>query len=174
VIIHTHLLDRLPGVDENSQKDGITLTVTGPENIKVLQKLTLYGKSKFSFSAQKGGNYKFCAKTTTSHWVKENKFIRYGIKLIVGEQEQQELKNAAKEEHINKLQQKVSLVQVRSKEFLDYQALNSRLEDDLTTQNVVVNDRVVLFTIIETIIILGSGIFQIISLKSFFQKKKFY
>lgn len=35
-----------------------------------------------------------------------------------------------------------------------------------------INDRVVLFTILQTIIILGSGIFQILALRKYFIQKR--
>ena len=32
-----------------------------------------------------GGTYKFCMKTTTSHWVRENAKIKYGMRIVIGE-----------------------------------------------------------------------------------------
>lgn len=40
-------------------------------------------------------------KTTTKHWVMENKRIKYGLKLVIGEAE--EVSDAAKDTHVSGL-----------------------------------------------------------------------
>ena len=54
ILGYTHLKDRLPGVPENSQTDGVTLTIYGPDKSEKFKKLTLEGKTKFALTAQEG------------------------------------------------------------------------------------------------------------------------
>ena len=54
ILGYTHLKDLLPGVLESSKTDGVNLIVYGPDKDVVFKKLTLYGKDKFAFTANKG------------------------------------------------------------------------------------------------------------------------
>ncbi|EGR30628.1 hypothetical protein IMG5_127320, partial [Ichthyophthirius multifiliis] len=123
------LIDQLPGVDKDSLLDGVNITVLDPNNEVVIQKLVTFG-----------GNYKICLLTTTSHWVKQNQQIRFSLRIIVGEQEN-DIKNAASEKHINEIQEKLQLIKNHTSDYADYNFLNYSIEDQLTQANFKINKR---------------------------------
>mmetsp|Transcript_47956 Transcript_47956/g.73093 ORF Transcript_47956/g.73093 Transcript_47956/m.73093 type:complete len:93 (-) Transcript_47956:118-396(-) len=92
-------MDKIPNSD--STKDGIIVKVTNPNEMVEFEKI-VSGSGKFSFTSKVGGNYKFCFVTTSSHWIKENKSLRFSIKLVVGEAEIN-FEDLAKKEHLTGL-----------------------------------------------------------------------
>ena len=70
-------------------------------------------------------------KTTTSSWISKSEKIRYGLRLVIGEVETEAKKDAAKKSHITELQKKIDVVKTRAKEFIEYQQMNSKAEDEL-------------------------------------------
>jgi len=98
-------------------------------------------------------------KTTTSNWLTKNEKIRYGLRLVIGDQQYEEKKDAAKLHHISSLSQRFSSVKARAREFIEFQKMNRDSEDDLVFANIDTNEIVVYLTIVETAVILVSGIF---------------
>lgn len=50
-------------------------------------------------------------KTTTSHWIKDNKRIKYGLRLVIGDAE--EVKDVATDKNISTLQEKVIIIKFK-------------------------------------------------------------
>ena len=47
----------------------------------------------------------------------------------------------------------------KAKEFSKFQEMSRKVEDELSTENLKINERVVLITIVQTVVILLSGIY---------------
>jgi hypothetical protein len=62
----------------------------------------------------------------------------------------------------------------KAREFSKFQEMSRKDEDELSTENLKINERVVIATVIQTVVILLSGIYQIVSLRKFFIAKKLY
>eukprot|EP00825_Cyclidium_porcatum_P021270 TRINITY_DN23776_c0_g1_i1.p1 TRINITY_DN23776_c0_g1~~TRINITY_DN23776_c0_g1_i1.p1 ORF type:complete len:218 (-),score=47.32 TRINITY_DN23776_c0_g1_i1:239-892(-) len=178
VIIYWHMIDGLPGILSNSTTEGVKLQIKNPEQKILKEVLTTKGqdeqssKGKYSFATPIGGEYKFCVQTTTSHWLKENAKIRYGLRLQVGEI--YDTQNAVTNKELLELQKKMQLAQSKANDFIKYQDMQRKEEDELSSANLSINERVVIFTVLQTIIILASGIFQIISLRKYFIQKRLF
>ena len=57
---------------------------------------------------------------------------------------------------------------------IGYQAKERKVEDDLTNQNLHKNYRIVYLTILECLVILLSGIYQVFALRKFLIEKNLY
>ena len=98
--------------------------------------------------------------------------------------------DAAKNDHITQLFAQSKRLLEKTRQFISLQEMNRETEDNLfevigktkkhinfyifLKENTRINERVVLATIFQTIVILASGIFQILSLRKFFIARKLY
>ena len=108
--------------------------------------------------------------TTTSHWLKENAKIKFGIRIKVGD-DYSDHSETAKEGHVTNVHTRAKQLKLKTEEFIKMQDLNRDQEDAMTEENYLINKRVVLATVIQTVVILVSGIYQIFSLRKFFIKQ---
>ncbi|CAD8187806.1 unnamed protein product (macronuclear) [Paramecium tetraurelia] len=172
VVIYHELMSE--GVAKNEKrdipkmiKDGITLNVYGPDGNIVKTAKTVEGKNKLSFTAKTMGRYKFCVIKSKQFWsVNEYK---YSIKIQQGVDHN--LQDAANKTHVESIKDRISALKNRTDDFISLQQLNREQEDKLTTQSIDISRRVTQTTILQIVVLLASGVYQIWSLKKFFKQR---
>jgi len=161
VLANTNLMDDVTN---------LTINVLDPKGNELITQNLAFGKGKLSFTTREEGVFKICVKAAAGEWTKERKKIRYSIRIFSGENSNYE--DLANQEHLSQLQILIMKLNDHAQDFIKMQEMNRGQEAVQVEQNQSVNERVILTTIFQTIIILLSGLFQIFSLRKYFIQKK--
>jgi hypothetical protein len=148
----------------------LTINVLDPKGNELISQNLAFGKAKLSFTTREEGVFKICVRAAAGEWTKERKKIRYSIRIFSGENNNYE--DLANQEHLSQLQILIMKLNDHAQDFIKMQEMNRGQEAVQVEQNQSVNERVILTTIFQTIVILLSGLFQIFSLRKYFIQKK--
>lgn len=161
------LLDPPP---EDKSDQGVIMRVTDPSS-KLLQHQLIRDEGKFSFTSQVKGKHRICLTTTQSSWFSANKKIRFelGIDTTWDEVDHSHL---ASMEQVDHLQSIAEFINGRLVDIAKQQEYSREKEALFKDESEFVNRRVMYFTVFQTVAILLSGIWQIVSLRGFFKAKK--
>mmetsp|Transcript_8422 Transcript_8422/g.9125 ORF Transcript_8422/g.9125 Transcript_8422/m.9125 type:complete len:210 (-) Transcript_8422:122-751(-) len=163
-----NLLERVPGGDD----DGVVVTVTDPTGNEAFKTTAKGGEGKFALTTQASGSFKVCMVTTTSHWIKANKKVKMSLKLDIGESVNTE--ELVKGSDMSSLGLAILKINNSTKDLIKNQEFNRDKEADFREESESLNSRIVWCTLLQTAVVLLSGIWQIMSLKSFFAKRSGY
>ena len=157
--------------DQNPNIDfGIRTTVLDPSGNTLYQKLS-NSEGKVVFTTVVGGEHKLCFQTNTSKWFTMSRTIKFEFTVDTGAGATDYVE-VAKLEHLNELQVFVRRLNDRVKEIRKEQAYMKFREMAARNTSESTNARVMWWSLIETILLIGSGLWQINYLKNFFKQKK--
>jgi len=149
---------------------GLRLLVLDPtKQAEITRDMNLEGR--FAFSSQQGGEYTLCISLNGSTWFGTKQKVNIEIDIETGVRATDYVEVARLEQlselelQIRKLNDKIQSIRAEQ----NYQRGREAVFRNTTEST---NSRVVWWSIIQTIILLASGFWQISHLKSFFKAKK--
>jgi len=128
-------------------------------------------EGRFAFTSQIGGEHKMCLQSNSSRWFATKKKIKFHLEIQTGEAaiDYEEL---AKQEHFNALDVSVRRLIDRLRDLRAEQNYQRNREATFRNTSESTNSRVVWWSVIQTLILVGTGMWQITHLKNFFKAKK--
>jgi len=154
-----------------SGQTGLKVTVTDPEGVQSLQRV-LGLEGRFAFTSQLGGEHKICLTLNTpAGWFSEKMKLKLHLDIETGESAT-DYEDLAKSEHLSALEVEVRRLNDRIKDIRSEQNYQRAREMDFRDTSEETNTRVVWWSIIQTLILVGAGMWQISHLKKFFKTKK--
>jgi len=151
-------------------KVGIKLTATEPGGALALQR-DLGPEGRFAFTSQLGGEYKICFQTNGSSWFGAKQKLNVHLEMETGVAAT-DYEEIAKTEHLTTLEISVRRLNDRIKDIRAEQNYQRNREITFRDTSESTNARVMWWSIIQTIILVGTGLWQITHLKNFFKTKK--
>jgi len=170
----TLVLGRYRAEEENNYgapKVGIKVTVSDPEGGITLQR-EMNPSGRFAFTASNlGGEYKICFQTNTSRWFGSKQKVKFYLDIETGEQAT-DYEEVAQQEHLSALEVSVRRLNDRIRDIRAEQNYQRSREAMFRNTSESTNSRVMWWSVIQTAILVGTGLWQITHLKKFFKAKK--
>lgn len=154
---------------ESQPTEGVIIKVYDTKKNIMLERLARE-KGKFSFTTSERGQHRTCMIPTSSSWF-SNKKVRFELSLE-NTHEEVSHEHLAQKEHITHLQEIVNGVNDRLGDIVKMQEYSREKEAEFKDESEEINSRIMYFTIFQTLIIAGSGAWQIWSLRNFFISRK--
>jgi p24 family protein alpha len=167
VLGNYNLLD-VPPPDRPEQ--GVNLIVYDEKGAQVLTRL-VKGAGKFSFTSQNFGKHRVCAAATSTSWFGTPRKLRFELKMD-NTKEEISHEHLASKEQLGHLEEIVNNLNERLTEVIKQQEYSREKEAMFKDESEDINSKIMLFTIIQTLVILVSGLWQIWSLRRFFISRK--
>jgi len=149
---------------------GIKVTVNDPEN-NVLMNRDFGAEGRFAFTSQMGGEHKICLQTNSSKWFGAKSVLRLHINIDVGSTAV-DYEGIAKTEHLSAIEVQVRRLNDRIRDIRAEQNYQRNREAAFRNTSESTNARVMWWSIIQTAILVATGLWQITHLKNFFKTKK--
>ena len=150
----------------------IALKVTDPSALAIVTR-AVRGAGKFSFTSQVQGPHRICLTSPSGGWFGSAKKSRFSLKLDTTDDNLTHDKIVSKEE-IGHLKEISSQIVTRLQEVEKGQEYSRENEAKFRDDSEDINSLIMWFTIFQTLVILVAGVWQILSLRSFFISRKIY
>jgi hypothetical protein len=150
----------------------VSLKVTDPTALLLITR-AVRGPGKFSFTSQVQGPHRICITSPSGGWFGSAKKSRFSLKLDTTDDNLAHDKIVSKEE-INHLKDISTQIVNRLQEVEKGQEYSREKEAKFRDESEDINSRIMWFTIFQTLVILVAGVWQILSLRSFFISRKIY
>ena len=167
VLGNYNLLDLPPG-DQPTQ--GVNLRVLDSKGYPIVARL-VRSPGKFSFTSQESGQHKVCLAPTSTSWFGTTRKLRFELKMDNTKDEISH-EHLASKEQLGHLEEIVTNLNERLGDIIKQQEYSREKEALFKDESEEINSRIMLFTVVQTIIILVSGLWQIWSLRNFFISRK--
>ncbi|KAM9982748.1 hypothetical protein ACTFIZ_007276 [Dictyostelium cf. discoideum] len=148
----------------------LTVKVTDPEKREVLSK-TMPSNGRFAFSTQVGGEHKICFSTNTSKWFGPSVKTRLHLE-IEGGAGANDYEEIAKVEHLTGIEISLRRLNDRVNQIRKEQSYQKGREIVFRNTSESTNARVMWWSIIQLVVLVLTGVWQMKHLKSFFKAKK--
>lgn len=155
------------GSNENT---AVVVKVKNP-NQEIVLTHVCDAEGRFAFTSHVGGEHLVCLSTNTSHWFGTTHKFRYYLKLDVGESAV-DYQAVAKLEHLSAIEVEIRKLNDKVKAIRSEQHYQRVREEVFRNTSESTNSRVMWWSIFQTVVLVGSGVWQILHLKRFFQQKK--
>jgi len=150
---------------------GMHVEVLDPENKVVLSKFYA-SEGRFTFTSHTPGEHHICLHTNSSRWsLFAGGRLRVHLEILVGEHANDYAQIAAKD--------KLTELQLRMRQLLDQidqvtkeQAYQRYREERFRSTSESTNQRVLWWALLQTVVLLATGFWQMRHLKGFFEAKK--
>ena len=158
-----------------------------PKNVCSIKKIQKY--LNIEKIIEKVGKYQFCLSTTSSgNWIRENRKYRFIISIHIGE-DINIMNKTAKVGDLAGFNEEYRLLNNQVEKFLMRQELIAAKDEKLfhvfsffysllifffKKDNLETDSRVIVLTVIESLVLLGLGIYQVLALRRFFIVKNLY
>ena len=153
----------------DTQAIGIVGQITTGKEVVVEQ--TVAAKGRFAFTSQTPGEYSICLRTNSSHWFGSGS-IRLDVNLQVGDANTNDYEEIKALEQLSDLEVLIRRLNDRVVDIRKEQAYYRYREEKLRDESELANSNVMWFSLLQTFVLLASGMWQIFHLKSFFKAKK--
>ena len=165
-----NLVDPLPA--DAAETAAAALKVSDPNALLLLTR-AVRGPGKFSFTSQLQGPHRICVTSPSAGWFGTVKKSRFSLKLDTTNDNLAHDKIVSKDE-IHHLKDISTQIVTRLQEVEKGQEYSREKEAKFRDESEDINSRIMWFTIFQTLIILIAGVWQILSLRSFFISRKIY
>lgn len=165
-----NLMDPPPA--DAPETSAVALKVTDPSS-QVIVTRQVRGAGKFSFTSQLQGPHRICLTSPSGGWFGSAKKSRFSLKLDTTDDNLTHDKIVSKEE-ISHLKEISNQIVTRLQEVEKGQEYSREKEAKFRDESEDINSRIMWFTIFQTLVILVAGVWQILSLRSFFISRKIY
>jgi len=168
-----HLPPQVPNPNQAQGQSGLGIKViaSDPSGSHVLQRV-MGSEGRFAFTSQAAGEHKMCFQTnTTTGWFGQKRKLKFHLDIETGESAT-DYEDIAKQEHLNALEVEVRKLNDRIKDIRAEQNYQRTREAVFRDTSESTNSRVVWWSVIQTCILVGAGLWQIRHLKNFFKTKK--
>jgi len=170
ILAEYNLIDPPPA--DAPETSGVSLKVNDPNALLLLTR-TVRGPGKFSFTSQIQGPHRICITSPSGGWFGSAKKSRFSLKLDTTDDNLSHDKIVSKEE-IHHLKDISTQIVTRLQEVEKGQEYSREKEAKFRDESEDINSRIMWFTIFQTLVILVAGVWQILSLRSFFISRKIY
>jgi len=160
----------VPSPTATKQKSAIKVTVTDPEGNLFLQR-DMNSEGRFAFTSQIGGEHKICFQTNTSRWFGAKQKLKFHLDMEKGESAT-DYEEIAKQEHLSAIEVSVRKLIDRVRDIRSEQDYQRKREATFRNTSESTNGRVTWWSVIQTLILVSTGLWQITHLKNFFKAKK--
>jgi len=152
------------------QRAAIKVIVTDPEGNLFLQR-EMNPEGRFAFTSQLGGEHKICFQTNTSRWFGTKQKIKFHLDVEKGESAT-DYEEIAKQEHLSAIEVSARKLIDRVRDIRSEQDYQRKREVTFRNTSESTNSRVTWWSVIQTLILVSTGLWQITHLKNFFKAKK--
>ena len=160
-------------------KNNIYIKIINNKNKIVLNQLVNKKYGKIAYLSRDFGEHNICIESIDSKWPSNDKTAKFHIKLELkgknpGNNNDQEdtINTIAKKKHIIELENELKLLEEKIDLILKDLLLSKEQEIHFTEQSNRINSRIMWWSLLQTALLLLSGFWQILHLKTFFRKKK--
>jgi len=157
------------GVPQN-QRLGLSVKVMEPD-FNVIMDRAYPPEGRFAFTSQVGGEHQICVSTNSSRWFGPSIKARIFLDIVTGVAAT-DYEEMAKQEHLSALEVSVRRLNDRVASIRKEQSYQRGREVVFRNTSESTNARVTWWSVLQVIVLLASGIFQMRHLKSFFKAKK--
>eukprot|EP00457_Paulinella_chromatophora_P011759 gb/GEZN01011919.1/.p1 GENE.gb/GEZN01011919.1/~~gb/GEZN01011919.1/.p1 ORF type:complete len:231 (-),score=40.07 gb/GEZN01011919.1/:341-1033(-) len=160
------------GVAGSPNQPQLTLiaTVLDPKGIQIMYH-ELEASGKFAFTSQTGGQHQICIGIQQERWSQQKRKFRLSLSFDTGEHAV-DYQIVAKQEHLSAIEVEIRKLNDKIRAIRAEQAYQKRREAAFRGTSDSTNQRVMWWSIIQTLFMVASGVFQIFNLKKFFKSKK--
>jgi len=123
------------------------------------------------FTSTIGGEHLVCLKTSTNSWFGASRTFRFQLEFQTGVQAT-DYSELAKQEHLSAIEVEVRKLNDRVRAIRAEQDYQKSREEEFRNTSESTNSRVMWWSVIQTLVLVASGVWQIFSLKGFFKQKK--
>lgn len=148
---------------------GMHVEVTDP-NAQIVMSRVYSDKGKFAFTSHDPGEHVICLYSNSTKWFSGSQ-LRVHLDIQVGEHAV-DYANVAKNEKLTELQLRIRQLLDQVEQITKEQNYQRYREERFRTTSESTNSRVLWWSLIQTVVLLGMGYWQMRHLKSFFQAKK--
>jgi hypothetical protein len=153
-----------------NERSGLFATIKDPHGA-VMTSHDLVEEGRFAFTSQTGGEHQVCLLTNTTAWFGVQRNFRLLMTFEVGENAR-DYSLIAKQEHLSAIEVEIrklndKIVSVRAE-----QSYQREREEEFRDMSEDTNSRVMWWNVIQTLVLVCSGVWQISKLKVFFKAKK--
>ncbi|KAG1710699.1 hypothetical protein DVH05_013426 [Phytophthora capsici] len=163
VVVHYNVIGGVRG------QSGVSLAVTDPLHKFLKQDANIDTSSddihKFTFTADAGGNYAVCFVNTNDKPVRVMLDFKHGV-------EAKDYTEVAKREHLMPVEKELRKMEDTVDEIHREMLYMREREATMRNTNESTNSRVLWFSFLSIIVLLGMGVWQVMYLKKFFKSKK--
>jgi len=149
---------------------GFVITARDPNSNYVINKMG-GPEGRIAFSSQVGGEHQVCVQSNTSRWFGNAARIKMEFDIDTGSHAY-DYGEIAQAEDLNDIQLEIRRLNDQAFEIMKEQNYLKQREIQARDESESINARVMWWSIIETVILVASGIWQIKFLKNFFKAKK--
>jgi len=155
---------------QQDQRMGVKVSVTDQEGTLILQR-DMNPDGRFAFTSQAGGEHHVCFQTNSSRWFAAKKKLKFHLEMETGESAV-DYEELAKQEHFSALEVSIRRLSDRLRDIRAEQNYQRNREAVFRNTSESTNSRVVWWSVVQTLILVATGMWQISHLKNFFKTKK--
>uniref|UniRef100_A0A6A7G819 Emp24/gp25L/p24 family protein n=1 Tax=Hirondellea gigas TaxID=1518452 RepID=A0A6A7G819_9CRUS len=155
---------------QGGRSSSIVYRVKDPTGALVLEG-TAQEEGRFKFTSRVGGEHTICLSTTSASWFGNRREFKFHLHLDVGE-EAEDYEAIARLEHLSAIEVEIRRLNDKIRTVRQEQTYQKMREEAFRDTSESTNSRVMWWSIIQTVILVLSGFFQMYHLKHFFRAKK--
>jgi hypothetical protein len=167
VLVRYDLIDRPPA---GSTDQGVMLSVLDHTS-NLITKRNIAENGTVSFTSQKRGSHKLCLTLLNASWLGSIKRARFKLDIDFTKDEVSHTHLASKEQ-VSHLEQISENMIDRLAEIIKAQDYARQKEALYKDESEYINSRIIWFTLFQALVILVSGVWQIVSLRRYFVTRK--
>eukprot|EP00128_Syssomonas_multiformis_P017963 Colp12_sorted_trinity150504_noHs@21936 len=149
---------------------GVHVTVKDPEGDLVMDK-DFTANGRFTFTSQINGEHIICINSRTERWQFSGNKIRVHLKIEIGEGAT-DYEEVAKNDKLTHLEMRMRQLGDQVSQIAKEQGYQRVREAKFRSISEVTNDRVFSWSVIQLVLLLCTGVWQLYHLKTFFISKK--
>jgi len=149
---------------------GVKVSVTDHEGTLILQR-DMKPEGRFAFTSQTGGEHSVCFQTNSTRWFAAKRKLKFHLEMETGESAV-DYEELAKQEHFSALEVSIRRLSDRLRDIRAEQNFQRNREAVFRNTSESTNSRVVWWSVVQTLILVATGMWQISHLKHFFKTKK--
>lgn len=157
-------------IESAPSKSDIVITVTDPTGEVKLQQLTIE-KGSVGFRSTVAGEHSICIQTSTASYYGSKRSFRFEFSISLGESAI-DYSEIAKLEHLTAIEIEVRKLNDKIRSIKSEQDYQTSREARFRDTSESTNSRVLWFSLLQTIILIAAGLWQLFMLKRFFKSKK--
>jgi hypothetical protein len=148
---------------------GMRISVRDPSNAIILHR-ELPTTSRFAFTSRLGGEHHICFQTNTTRWFGSGMKLKFSLDIDNGAQAV-DYEEVARVEHLDNLEMLVRRLNDRVRASRKEIAYQKQREEEHRDTSESTNARVMWWSILQTVLLTASGLFQIYHLKRFLHRR---
>mmetsp|Transcript_17244 Transcript_17244/g.19611 ORF Transcript_17244/g.19611 Transcript_17244/m.19611 type:complete len:235 (-) Transcript_17244:972-1676(-) len=151
----------------------IDIILSGPSGEVLLEKRA-EGKSRFAHHALEAGMHKICIVPNTSSrpWPAHDPTVKFRLVIEVQAEDAEVGDDIANKKHVSALEEAIAAMESKMTLIMKNLEYNHKQEMHFRDQSERINARIIFWSLVQSSVLIVSGVWQIIHLKGFFRSKK--